>query len=761
MNELHFTDPAAQQLLQTLFKASRLIPFFGSGFTLGAQAQRGRVPNAKQLISHIVEAATSKPDLTQTEKNEITGISDLKTAFGLLDEYLTKKQAQSLLSSIFSQVHLSDSSKIELLRIDWPHIFTFNIDDAIENTTHSYQTIRPNRPTSREFIAAHKCLFKIHGDISEYAAHDDSNLIFTWREYGHSIDNNKAVLSYLSEEAKNSAFLFIGCSLDAEMDLIHLTKKTPFEKSIYIKKGKSTVSDRLTLKSYGISTIIYVDSYDDIANWLNSILNKVSREAPIRGINFDDSPLEQKEAIKILSSGGPLYQIKDKTRVARSSSTFPTRSAVATAREILQKKPFLLITGRRFSGKTLCAFQLAQTHKEYGVTFWGSSDSYNPSALRELEKLESHLFIFDSNSLDFESLHEVINAKIHHSSRIVLCASFGDAESIRNILTRKRVEFAELKLASTLDKTECSTFNNNLSKSGLPLFRADENMLTYAFRCYEEFKSELGESTLFEKRFSEETHQILILIAAFAKASEEHIKTLTEHFDAQGFVEKNDRIFELEPMINGNKAIVCNAPAWLLKIVKNFVDTAPNSYKVFGKIIRSLKEAGFSKMAQDLIRFDKLNELSGSRGAGVFIRNLYAELESTYGPESHYWLQRAKAELISAKTTEEISNGIRYAKKVRLDNADKKNSTYYSGTLVLTQLLARGHYLTKEDKFLTEMIGPCFESIENYQNNKRYIDDFTDVHVVRNALKAMQKSPSIDLLPHREKIKSLMAFFEI
>ncbi|MFS1162242.1 hypothetical protein ACLKQF_06615 [Aeromonas salmonicida] len=53
MNEIYYQNENARHEIQTLFKSSRLIPFFGSGFTKGMQAKRGRVPDAKGLTEVI------------------------------------------------------------------------------------------------------------------------------------------------------------------------------------------------------------------------------------------------------------------------------------------------------------------------------------------------------------------------------------------------------------------------------------------------------------------------------------------------------------------------------------------------------------------------------------------------------------------------------------------------------------------------------------------------------------------------------------
>ena len=98
MEQIHFTDASATQQIQTLFKASRLLPFFGSGFTKGSTAKRGRVPDGAELTTLITKVASEKTETDPVERAQILGITALKSAFGLIEmpEYITKKQAQTL-----------------------------------------------------------------------------------------------------------------------------------------------------------------------------------------------------------------------------------------------------------------------------------------------------------------------------------------------------------------------------------------------------------------------------------------------------------------------------------------------------------------------------------------------------------------------------------------------------------------------------------------------------------------------------------------
>lgn len=762
MDQTHFSDQRSAQELIGLFKSSRLIPFFGSGFTRGVKAKKGRSPDAAELTRKITELAASKIDLSEDDKNQIKSIKNLKSAFGLLgmEDYIPKKSAQAFLTNIFSEVDLPDDFRKKILNLDWPHVFSFNIDDAIERANRSLRVLPPNKKTSREYIAANRCLFKIHGDISEYASADDVNLIFTWRDYAHSIASNRAMLNFLADEAKNSSFLFIGCSLDAELDILHLSKEAPLSKSIYLKRGQATLEEKIILREYGINRIIYFDNFDQIYKWIFDTLYGQRRSLMVREITFNEDVLERNEATLLLSNGGPIYTMINQKRIARASSTFATRTAIDDARSKIRRNECLLISGRRFSGKTLFLFQIMLALQEYSAKFFSSSDSYSPMIRCQMETLENHLFVFDANYLDSEALNEVLRAEMPHSSKIIICTGLGDIERIRPKLIERDIAFEEIRLSDILDEPENSYFNDQLAKAGLPVIGNGERLINYAFRCHEEYKTDARKSDLFDRHFKKETYSLLTMLAAFGKAKQSHINCLFDGFDIEDFVKNNDRIFEMETSDTGERVLVCGASAWLIKIMNDFVKETHDAYSVVSNLIRSLEEGGFSTMAQELIRIDKINEISGGYKSRVFIKKIYESIVDIYFSKSHYWLQRAKADLLSSNTLMDVEDGIGHARKVRLDNSRWKNQTYYSATLVLAQLYAKAYKISNQDEFLRQFISPCIESIGDYQNNRKHIDEFGGVNDVLNVIMKLKNDPPKILLPEKDNLKIIVSFFE-
>lgn len=758
-----FRDAELKDEIKRLYSASCLIPFLGAGFTVNCKSSRGKVPNGKEL-SNIIKRTVFDKKSSGITSNDISSLTTLKDSFSLLNQdFLTKEEKKNLLSSLFQDVKLNDKSKNDFLRLDWPHIFTFNIDDAIESHTASYKKIVPNRKVSREFFSANKCIVKIHGDITEFSALDDSSLVFTWKEYTQSLKKNLSILEFVKDRSLNCSFLFIGCSLDSELDIMHLDNDDCLSKSFYIKKGELSFKERINIEEHGIKNVITFEDYDQIYSWFNEILHDVKRTPPVINLRLDTDKIDKEEFLRIITNGGPNYKTIENERTAVVSEMFPTRHETSKLKEVIINNDVILLHGKRISGKTTLLFQIIRDFKEFSFKFWSSSDSYNVSSKEDLKNLENTLFIFDSNSLSPEALNSVLDIVPHRTSRIILVCSSGDVEFYRYKIQYKKTKYYELYLDNKLKPVEVESYNKHLNTIGLPSYKIKETLLHFAFRCYEQFKNELGESELFSKVFDEHSNVILILIAAFEKVDENLITSIYPHFNIESFVKSNQRIFEIEMNNEGCKQIICNIKSWLLKNIQKKLKNEEHPELMITDLIKKLNNSGFTSHANNLIRFDKLNEIYGnteSEKSGSFIKRIYLNVESIYANDPdyslHYWLQRAKAELITAKCEDDISNGVFFCLKIRTDTSSNKKSTYYSATLVLTQLYAKGYEITTDQKYLLKFIEPCYESLINIDFNKKHIKDMLTQKSVRNVVAQISNSPSFEMLKFKDKISEIV-----
>nr|WP_180203845.1 AVAST type 5 anti-phage protein Avs5 [Pseudomonas sp. SbOxS1]NYU03607.1 hypothetical protein [Pseudomonas sp. SbOxS1] len=766
MDQKHFMDPSAATDLRRLYESSRLLPFFGSGFTKGLKSKSSRVPDARQLTEKITEIASSNC-IDPSESQEIRKITDLKKAFNLLfnSEYVTPAQARTYLSNVFSDVTVSDTNKSKLLKLDWPHIFTFNIDDAIESTTSGYKKLLPNKEVAKEYIASNKCLFKVHGDVEDLCAYTDQRTIFTWSQYARSINENKSMLSFIQQHAESSTFLFVGCSLDTELDLLSLAQETPFSKSILLKRGKVSFEEKLALKDYGIEQVIYFDDYDEISSWLVKILKDVDIAVPYRTLSIDDSPLSPKQAIEIISNGGPLSKTEANSRSALCPSTFPNRHTVNDIARNIRSHDILLIVGRRFSGKTTLIFQALSNILDYGSSYFSSSDNFSPEIIELLKNRRNHIFAFDSNYLNAQALDSLPLEKIDPSNRIIICTGYGDADLIRMKLEYKKAKYCEINTNNKLHGTEVTKFNEALSELGLPKYKNNEALLNFSYKYFREYESQLTTSSLFKKTFNDSEIKVLILIVALGKADCHQVRVICNNFDIKSFIAENDRLLEVisNEGPSASEVIVCNSSSWLLREVQTYFNK-PQVAKIIAEIISSLSNDGYKGTAENLISFDKLNEISGGgKSFHKFIREIYSLVHSNFKDDTHYWIQRAKCELISGSTAEDFENGMLWVSKVRVETEGLKNKTYYSATLVKAQLHARAYTVSGKTSDLFSFFDNMHESAQNYQNNKIHIDRLLKNAKpdILNAVAALESVTDPVFLPRRADVAPLVNLFRV
>lgn len=764
MEQLYFKDPTSAEKIRRIYASSRLMPFFGSGFTKGERARKGRVPDANGLTEQIVNMASQKCQDPKAAA-EILQISDLKTAFNLLfmKDYIEPASTRTYLRNMFSEVDISKTIKGKLIQLKWPHIFTFNIDDAIESCTAVRLTkILPNRDVAREYISSSRCLFKIHGDVEDLCAYTDGSSTFTWAQYAKAIESNRSMLSFIQEHAEASSFLFIGCSLDSEIDILSLAQTTPFAKSIFLKKGEPTLAEKIKLSDYGIEQIIFFDNYEQIAQWLVETLEEVVVSTPDRSLQIDDfADINANQTINLIANGGPLLLTMGDQRAALCPRLFPVREQVKAIVRQVQNSPVVLVSGRRFSGKTTLLLQCIESINDYTTSFFATSDSFSPSVANLLSTQNNHIFFFDSNYLDTASLDAVLNAKTNPSNRIVICATKGDADLFRLKISNRLGDVTETTIESKLSQQEEIEFNSGLNNLGLAKYNRGNNLLNFAYHYFTNYRSQIGTSALFERKFNNNELKVLVLIATFGKAERGRIKAVCENFDIIEFISNNDRLLESIPgeTTTSSGAIVCNSASWIIKIVTDsFKDQAVG--KRIGDMIIALANQGYIDAARNLISFDKLNEISGG-SVNSFVRDLYNRIQKPFENDNHYWIQRAKSELISGHTIEDFSSGMKWTSKVRGDNSITKNATYFSATFVSAQLYARAFGVSKNQEHLRMFFEHMHESTNNYLHNKIHIDKMlrSVKPDIKQAVAALESTKDPFFLERREDVRELVAMF--
>ncbi|MDW7571848.1 hypothetical protein RZN32_32030, partial [Klebsiella pneumoniae] len=97
----------------------------------------------------------------------------------------------------FTHVKIDNESKLNFLSVDWPYIYTLNIDDGIERAIDGVKVL-PYREFSR--YEQRRYVYKLHGDAEDVmtaANHDDLRVIFGRGDYINSLNTNKYLISGL------------------------------------------------------------------------------------------------------------------------------------------------------------------------------------------------------------------------------------------------------------------------------------------------------------------------------------------------------------------------------------------------------------------------------------------------------------------------------------------------------------------------------------------------------------------------------------
>lgn len=276
-----------------------LIPIIGSGFTRNCSSFRGKVPSGndyrRYMIGRILEAEPSlSVEKERLEKETFSNISSM------YHKVVPNEAQEQYLWNNFTRVAIEDKKK-DLLSLPWPYIYTLNIDDGIEKNSDYCRVINANRPVNDHIFDSEKCVIKLHGDVYDMLSYTDSHSeVFTQEQYITSLKKNDTLLSKLKHDSIFQNLLFLGCSLDDEIDLLYSfvpTETQGNQTARYIcVTQKPSFFDELKYEKYGITHCIVFDSYDSIYDELYSVGIEAQK------INVDDLAHYRKFGVRKLLS---------------------------------------------------------------------------------------------------------------------------------------------------------------------------------------------------------------------------------------------------------------------------------------------------------------------------------------------------------------------------------------------------------------------------------------------------------------------------
>ena len=765
MEILDFNNEEVKEELVRHIKSGVLVPIIGSGFTGNEELKNGKkVPNGRMfkelMINEIVKIDNS---LSEKElKNE--KFSEISSIFW---ELVGKEVRKDILKNNFIGVKLSPL-KEKFLNIDWPYIYTLNIDDAIERYGE-YSKLLPYKRFEKSQTSQMKRVYKMHGDANEEIFYDNNkeSIIFNENHYIKSLEENQEMLAEFISDYKENNIIYIGCSLDDEIDLQYAVSKCGDLSEIhtnryFVTNEEINIKSKIKLRKYGINKILKVNDYNEFYKTMTKITidNEIFGEQQL--LEFINPDIEVmkfdfEENLRHLLNGIDIY--KDNRFII--PQYFIERDKTKDIIKIVEKNDLVVLVGRRISGKTFILADLVKKMKaKRDVYFFPSTVLVSEEIILKLLKIKNSLIIFDTNSIDFSNIVFVkkqMEIFKRNNTKIVITANTNDNLMFIFAPMVKKFKIEEIKINNVLSQQEYDDINKKLSKIGISEFleykpintRKNykltilDNIVRLSNDIYgTEIQSFVRLNTNLSRDISPEELKILVMLATGDKIYRPMLQRIGIDDEKLSYIKKKyspiidvEGSAMIEKRYHTNEKIVCNSRIWLLYMLGKYSDL-PNSAERIGEVISEIVEClinykDYKSLIKNMILFDNLNQIfvKENRGAIKVIFEVYSSLQDTELYEDrNYWLQRSKS-ILSLKRTEkdELEKALKYALKAYndADKDDRYSKIKENSSLTIAMIYGRIFTVSKlnDVECFNNCINWYYTAICKYNENA-YIKDF-------------------------------------
>lgn len=461
-----------------------LVPIIGSGFTRNCNSFKGKVPSGEDyrryMIGRILEAQPSlSAEKERLEKELFSNISSM------YHKVVSNEEQEQYLRNNFTRVSIEDKKK-DFLSLPWSYIYTLNIDDGIEKNSDYCCVIYANRQINNRIFDSEKCVIKLHGDVHDMLSYADSHSeVFTQEQYITSLKKNDPLLSKLKHDSIFQNLLFLGCSLDDEIDLLYSlvpTETQGNQTARYIcVTQKPSVLDELKYEKYGITHCITFDSYDSIYDELYSVGIEAQK------INVDDLAHYRKFGVRKLPSdyeNNKSFLLFGKSLIGKDHTItlpyyFITREESTTIINNFTAHSLQLLIGSRCSGKSYILADIASKIRDRDVFYFETKDRLSDQAFEQLLCRENCLILADNAALSNDQFEIMLdNLSILEQRRInVVIAANKNNRDFSSILKLYELQgrissekIPQISIASTFSPEELAQLNPLLTAIDAGIF---------------------------------------------------------------------------------------------------------------------------------------------------------------------------------------------------------------------------------------------------------------------------------------------------
>ena len=674
-----------EEVKKDIFNAIRrksLLPVLGSGFSVGCPSQHGVVPSGNDSKKYMIDAIRksdkySDDDIAMLEKRSFSRIHEVYA------KIIKKEERRIYLRDRFTNVVLEEE-KDKFLSVDWLYIYTLNLDDGIEQTSEYKTVILPHHVVNDSIYDEDKCVIKLHGDARTMIKYDDAKAILSRSEYIESINSNQSLLSRIEHDMSFQNIIFIGCSLDDELDLQSVSLNAS-EKSITSRYFCTDVNHKPNglelddLQDYGITHVIVFDSFVSIYTSIYN-LSKEAKKITVNDLDgYEILEYNKSQDMSFEKNKGYLFfgkNLIDEERKILVPYYFVCRNEVEELKKRIIDSSVQVVIGTGYSGKTYIMIGLVKFFVSKKTYVFSSKDRISKSALLLLLKERGNIIFFDSKSLSLLQVKMILDKREELKNNQVYVFIFadksdndlagyiglmkqkGEIDDINQILLSidNRFSYSETnEINSLLPKCELGAFNKGSILSNI--LRISEDMkIASLYSKYKPALSSLKEIValiaLATKRMLPELEAVRLGVISELDKQIKMTRPMLEKVPTWPF--------EKSAANNSQTKYVVNAERWLEYSLQNYAynDNTEMIGKAYEYLIYRVisvygqPDYGYQSVShyKEYILFDNINRLffDGSRYGKQsinLIRMIYDKLNELLATEPHYMHQKAKCYL--------------------------------------------------------------------------------------------------------------------
>lgn len=750
MKIVDINDEGLKTKLRQSIKSKNIVPFIGSGFTKGIKTPKGCVPSGTEMLMYM------KEKLSQYYDNDIAEFNtwSFSQTANEYNKVITTSNKEQYLRNNFTYVVITDVLKCGFIEHDWDYLYTVNIDNGIENTNKDLRVIQPLKKIKESYINENKVLFKLHGDVDYSLCYEkEYNLILGTSDYAQSIRSNFPLLKILMNDFINKDIIYLGCSLDDELDLLSIRdfgidQNNSQNTVYYITTENLSKLQQSRLVDYGVNTIIKLDEYDSFYLLIRNLFEECKNIPESEFESFcnkktivEDAGLDKN--IKYILDSNYCFRENEKGRIYLPNF-FIRRNVTDTIIDSITGNSIIYLLGNRVSGKTFVLIDILNRYREKSVLFFDSSLNISDQSIQRLINVKDQLLIFDTNTLSESQIIHISSAyqKLSdNNNNVIIAVNSFDKDILRTVNRNMHLIF---ELDNKYSDKEIERYNSLVVQSNINKYSSKYTILDYLLNIIDSDAFKDKNPIIFEIQTKQ---QIALFVLLLVK---ETISTLDiglfdlemtiRDLHSKGLPIADYKLKSIVEIDKLSKLKLCsNAKIWTYRILR---DTASKKrYKdlitsAFCHIISTyLAENADTKIYGKFIKFDMINSFfkDASGGAGGLILEIYDKLESYLIEDWQFYHQRAKCVLTLRNDNLELMKRALHFIGMAIEETEKefsKSKNYKLGISLLnmqfTEAIIYGRIaiLSSFRSDILETSLKKYNDVLSTKGYKEFIDDF-------------------------------------